>query len=100
MSATPGPWRVDVREEKGDVIAVDIMKNGRRIGSATVRHDLPAIENARLITAAPDLLAALEEIAGVNPAEHTIHTYWNAVREIARAAIARATGEPETGVGK
>ena len=49
--------------------------------------------NARLIAAAPDLLAALEEIASHDP-DHCLDGGCDEVfREIARAAIAKAEGE-------
>ena len=44
--------------------------------------------NARLIAAAPDLLAALEELC-LAPNKHRPEEYW----EAARAAIAKAKGE-------
>ena len=67
MKHTPGPWKLNVDEDTGmndsgcildsvgHVIVTDIygtFKNGRTTGEAEA--------NARLIAAAPDLLAALE----------------------------------------
>jgi hypothetical protein len=46
--------------------------------------------NARLIAAAPDLLAALKEIASIGPASDAFANL-ELAREIARAAIAKAT---------
>jgi len=58
MKHTPTPWEVDLVYEDGHLIRADIMHDGRRIGSATVRPDLPAEANARLFRAAPKLLEA------------------------------------------
>jgi hypothetical protein len=54
-------------------------------------RDGPAA-NARLIAAAPDLLAALEEIAGLYEDSDKQSRIPQMMNEIARAAIARATG--------
>lgn len=94
---TAGPWRVSqnvshhVVREKGGLIAVCDAGDyscSREEGEA----------NARLIASAPDLLAALEAIAErpavpfvrdqLEMANRTIER----IEEIARAAIARATG--------
>lgn len=59
MSATPGPW---LREDR----TIYVLKDGRNLFSATIQndnHDCPAEEleaNARLIAAAPELLAACQ----------------------------------------
>lgn len=85
---TPGPWVVD-----GDVIRGDQQRNGsisvasmldvsypygRRAGES--KH-----ANARLIAAAPELLAALEGVLRV--ADRKTDEF-----DAARAAIAKATG--------
>lgn len=79
---TPGPWTVD------DTEYIDIVAPAGRI--AMLDSDLLTDHceaNARLIAAAPDLLAALQEMLkyaeGFEDADHVID---------ARAAIARATG--------
>lgn len=59
------------------------------------RHDRPDERhaNARLIAAAPDLLAALSAIASLNLVDHLgPHDMAMHAVDIARAAIAKATG--------
>ena len=87
---TPGPWRVKhkaklgwagVLTQEGDIIA-DIVVDGQDF-----RDPEQALDDARLIAAAPDLLEACERLlrwAGWPHAEKDI--------ELARAAIARAKG--------
>ena len=107
---TPGPWTV-VRNDNTKRARTFI--TGETTVACLVRQGLPSDEaNARLIAAAPDLLAALEallatadrraasaglgwyfqhcpECAGVN-----VHTPTNTCeRHAARAAIAKAKGE-------
>lgn len=80
---TPGPWNIE---------PYNIMQR-IKAGQATValpcmNDDVSAIQcgaNARLIAAAPDLLAALR--AMLDDDNH------DAAKEQARAAIARATGK-------
>ena len=80
MSAkhTPGPWLVrgkqSIRGFKGEYIASANWNNGAA--------------NARLIAAAPDLLIALREVLSV--ADRKTYEF-----DLARAAIALATGEAE-----
>lgn len=80
---TPGPWSVE-HDEDADTIS--IVNFG---GEIAVLHGVSMGENdeadARLIAAAPDLLAVLEGIAGICCLEHA--------HEEARRAIARARGE-------
>jgi hypothetical protein len=55
-----------------------------------------ALANARLIAAAPELLEALRSIADCCDEEHAARDYASRqaeIRGIARAAIAKATGE-------
>lgn len=74
MSHTPGPWTA-----RGFVV-----ETAERKVAYTI-----LTEDARLIAAAPDLLAALERIAA--------EPEWGAVAaeliDIARAAVAKAKGE-------
>ena len=84
---TPGPWYATTMGEAG---WVDVFAHGVDIPIASTRHqDQEA--NARLIAAAPDLLAALQEIAECAP-------YWSeydvplGLPDRIRAAVARATG--------
>jgi hypothetical protein len=95
---TPGPWRVVA---DGQYIQAD----RRHAVNPQQQHDLDichvhAIEfyageaqsNARLIAAAPELLAALREIADSAPALPKKAKSCTQLRAIARAAIAKATG--------
>ena len=80
---TPGPWIADGAQ----IFTSDTnvaQANGYRIDRETVAA------NARLIAAAPELLEALQKIAGNTYDEWTNGA--DAAR-IARAAIAKATGE-------
>ena len=80
---TPGPW------EKAEPFATVRAPGRPCIADCGSRSDLDAQANARLIAAAPDLLAALEYIMAWTPND------WNAetARDMARAAIAKARGE-------
>lgn len=103
---TPGPWAVDKDAAIGGYRVN--ATNGRGVVFATQRDEHPAIgqgishaeslANARLISAAPDLLAALVEMRylfdlmcglGFNPAEGR----YGSPKANADAAIAKATGE-------
>jgi hypothetical protein len=76
---TPGPWRVEyepychVRSDAGCVLAADYTTD----------------ENAALIAAAPDLLAALQEMTAAYATGRPIHAD---IDTRARAAIAKAEG--------
>jgi hypothetical protein len=101
MSAqhTGGPWNASrakmpdntggydwcITDGSGKIIgeAFEHVDYGQR-GSYDIR---PAEANARLIAAAPDLLAALEALVG-SFEKHRPKEYWDA----ARAAIAKAKG--------
>ena len=103
---TPGPWVADLSRTEEDTPYAEIHPegdsgwvNGRylRVGGAIDEHD------ARLIAAAPDLLAALERLSFA--AECRDNTMGDACRLIevkaelasanqqARAAIAKATSQ-------
>ena len=116
---TPGPWSVIGFEDLPDVddlmiVAFDVAAPGERppelyicnIGSDGGRYSAfapveagpqwPAsLANARLIAAAPDLLAACKaielHIASDHPVTDNEHPYLTAVRQL-RAAIAKAEG--------
>lgn len=89
---TPGPWSIDqygtVSGPDGRIITIN--------GVASVCSPGPwqnvAKANARLIAAAPDLLAALVAVLDTSGARGTYHAlkYVEAV-DAAEAAIARAT---------
>ena len=91
---TPGPWKLNtdgdtgmndsgcILDSIGHVIVTDIygtFKNGRTTGEAEA--------NARLIAAAPDLLAALEEIQTWLIAPVTDSTTIGLFRSVVRGAI-------------
>jgi hypothetical protein len=95
---TPGPWRVESAGSES------LISSGHWAGLATVvthmrepdaagrDRFIPTDEgeaNARLIAAAPELLAALEAIAAI-PCCHD--SMPECPRELAKAAIAKAKG--------
>ena len=112
---TPGPWTVDgcgMERKRADgspwrsltistpgdnpaTVAEVCIKMGGKWKDETARA------NAALIAAAPDLLAALEAVASIGEAgviekRETEKPTWyalDAVKVIARAALARARGE-------
>ena len=92
---TPGPWRVAPASlYVGSDINVDAGANGY-IAMCGKLGDLTAEANARLIAAAPDLLAELQNIANANPlnwdAPHNDFATFHAwAQSRARAAIAKA----------
>lgn len=99
---TPGPWQLhdpDYCDEEvwGDI---DGPTEGQVRGQlvAVVEQDNKAWRgNARLIAAAPTLLAALKELAilgevGMTPNPYEWLTFHDKVAQIARAAIAKAEG--------
>ena len=78
---TPGPWKYDYEDGYcGEIIA----SNGKEVATFT---DEPNAPDARLIAAAPDLLAALIQISESLPYSSPVNAHI-----IARAAIAKATG--------
>jgi hypothetical protein len=86
---TPGPWVVDPAVRQG--FTVYAPKEGFIVGTQDEEGRYGAIEseaNARLIAAAPDLLALAERIARLPE-----HGHYLALIDEARATIAKATGE-------
>lgn len=96
---TPGPWSFDDIMSQGSMVYRRI-RTGREeaIGAVsayklTKGRDAEAEANARLIAAAPDLLAAARRVANLNPDAGEIGA--GMLRTIvaeARAAIAKAEG--------
>ena len=87
MSHTPGPWRYAGRSVAG---AFHIgPEEGYSVG--IIHHSPDGEANARLVAAAPDLLAALEECQAEIHIECGLTDYPSCIR--ARAAIAKAKGE-------
>ena len=93
---TPGPWTAtplaDGRHRVIPIMADNPQGERSRVGTADSSHfDVPTCEaNARLMSAAPELLSALQKIAA--PENFVTAESWRScAREIAVAAIARAT---------
>lgn len=85
---TPGPWTILNRGYKSHVTDSDMRWNAEVVGPGHTA-------NARLIAAAPDLLAALE-ILVFDCEAHGLDDNDAHLRE-ARAAIARAKGNDNAG---
>jgi hypothetical protein len=98
MSATftPGPWR---QVERSPFVYAS-NNDGFNRWSALLQADWSACEqdeleaNARLIAAAPDLLAALIEACAILDEQHPGPGTPDSPSARARAAIAAATGDP------
>jgi hypothetical protein len=93
---TPGPWNVQSHD-----LQQRIKAGAATIALPCMNDHVSALQcsaNARLISAAPDLLAALEELIAEWDAMHadedhrTGYTLDTGGIRMARAAIARATG--------
>ena len=95
MKHTPAPWKVVIDwEEKHPITVIDPTTENHPQGPLHLCNVNPNLQdesyaNARLIAAAPELLEALQEIALLAPERET-NTY--KMQDIARAAIAKATG--------
>lgn len=86
---TPGPWYVTGSDVGGAMIVTNDAIVARWPENGPLRGQVP---NARLIAAAPDLLAALEHLlADARACEMDVGQYSGSLIE-ARAAIAKATG--------
>jgi len=109
MKHTPGPWEI-VQSDHGIVVRTESPKKTRYGASRYAaiggfeRSDpqqlAEALANARLIAAAPELLAALEglekEFRRIYPIYYSSEPWChetNAPLKVARAAITKATGE-------
>ena len=90
---TPGPWRYGLNKRgQRRVFAADGWEVVRAMSARRNKQERDA--NARLIAAAPDLLAALQEIVlhcRPDGLPEPIAAAKRYPRELARAAIARAT---------
>lgn len=84
---TPGPWAIYVKTPS-DVVIRKISKDGYEL--CAIARVSSGYANTHLIAAAPELLEALQKIAG-----NTYDEWTNGAEaaRIARAAIAKATGE-------
>ena len=83
---TPGPWRFETQRGTSKLARI-----WTDVGDITVNTGTATSANARLIAAAPDLLAALERF--INPLEKTTHDAQRERTSQASAAIAKATGK-------
>lgn len=96
--ATPGPWIFDGSDSvtgDGDRIGVAILKPMPRFWAnevCRIAQDDEAVANGRLIAAAPDLLAALEEMLRLT--DGITGMMGGPERAAARKAVALAKGEP------
>ena len=102
-SFTPGPWTLLPEEADKDYLRIRGTRLGGRYKVANVHHirfegvhavvrerdDAETLANARLIAAAPELLAALQFVMTA-PGEQLSTAF-----EQAQAAIAKATGDTE-----
>ncbi len=101
MSAahTPGPWLIrqgdewtrDVVTDHGEL--PDGSRNHWNVASANIQRE-ECVDNLRLIAAAPDLLEALKACAGICAGESMSKSSLIRALEMARSAIAKATGAP------
>ena len=84
---TPGPWVAKHRHSEAKATDDEIYGLGWYIEGPPepMRGQFAKAADARLIAAAPDLLAALEEVFDVWPSEWTTDTYTKALAAI-RAA--------------
>lgn len=92
-SPTPGPWEVYDSEVPGATYGIDAASGVAVVWYGDNKHDGICNEaDAHLIAAAPDLLEALSLfVTDVQPWTDTER------KNIARAAIAKATGAPKAG---
>lgn len=85
---TPGPWIVDDRSSKPRILTGAspnyLIAAGPICGGSAARRTAEA--NGRLIAAAPELYAALEEVVRISDRKHDA---WDE----AKAALAKARGE-------
>lgn len=92
---TPGPWRAEIGDENepwSHQWPRIVSDEYEVVGTEGLYGDFETdCANARLIAAAPELLAALKECVC---ALETCGKDYRAT-ELARAAIAKATGEPQ-----
>lgn len=92
---TPGPWRARKYPTISGGFTFEIQA-GRTIlvGCTSSSSHIASVDeaNARLMAAAPDLLAALRVIANCVADEQGGVTLGSYEQEIVRAAIAKATG--------
>ncbi len=92
---TPAPWTADGYHNEY-YASISVKAGGRgvcAISSAIKRPGAESAANARLIAAAPDLLAALEELLPAAARSIQGTTDGEPILQAARAALAKATGD-------
>lgn len=93
---TPGPWKLNAGRCIETTSGTFFLSYGSdRYGNPNFREPVELDANARLVAAAPELLAALREVTrclGWHAQQHPVGKNCIAVSQ-ARAAIAKATGE-------
>ena len=92
MAHTPGPWKTTLAYDDPAVVDYD----GKMIATAVMDVDMPSeldevVANARLIAAAPELLAVLERCN--NRWDDADEDDNPSLGRAIRAAIAKATGK-------
>lgn len=96
---TPGPWHADGLEIWATkAVRFNLTTVGTPMIAAVCAHadmegGFPANANARLIAAAPELLEALQNMLGLTEASD--YMAFGEIEQQARAAIAKALGEPQ-----
>ena len=88
MNYTPGPWTVSISDDARIEDRITTADGAPVFVGRFVNYD-----NARLMAAAPDLLAALRMIQEAASGHVPLVNGW--VLSVARAAITKATGETE-----
>ena len=88
---TPGPWQ----SFNGGAVVGTVENSGGSTYVADIRHRAngESAANARLIAAAPDMLAALERIAAITGSTGGHKSMVEEFQFLAHAAIAKARGE-------
>ena len=92
---TPGPWSVEIDHRNNDPEFIRAHVDGEMYDLASVLCDETgnATANARLIAAAPELLAALQMVNRIWSHDQTANLAPDSPAAIVRAAITKATGE-------
>jgi hypothetical protein len=92
---TPGPWIVNPFNAQVDCAVVsklgDLLPVAQMLWPADERSEAETEANARLIAAAPDLLAASQYALEVLAPQKDDDFVWSAMSQLVRA-IAKATG--------
>lgn len=90
MKHTPGPWHIGMRP--GPIVYGSL---GEQIADCRFGLDVSdeQRQNARLITAAPDMFEALASLINVVMHPESTKADMRMIATEARAAIAKATGE-------